>query len=87
MGGAQAATREQGEQACKEYYKTSQDIDESKNGDTFDAVLKRTLSLLDAFRMRHSPFSGSASCCLTHESPTARRRGSCERDREIAQCQ
>ena len=30
------------EQACREYYETSQDIDESKNGDTFDAVLKRT---------------------------------------------
>ena len=50
------------EQACREYYETSQDIDESKNGDTFDAVLKRTLSLLDAFP--NAPFTLQRLCEL-----------------------
>ena len=50
------------EQACREYYETSQDIDESKNGDTFHAVLKRTLSLLDAFP--NAPFTLQRLCEL-----------------------
>ena len=50
------------EQASREYYETNKDIDESKNGDTFDGVLKRTLSLLDAFP--NAPFTLQRLCEL-----------------------